>query len=221
MKNNATPPSQLLKKSPVSVSGKLRKEQKRKRRIAGTFPATILIDKQEGHPFTFANLEGDSPKFVPWSVITKRADLRPYGDYTLEGYERQVAIERKSLSDLYQTISQGRDKFVRELERLATLEYAAVIIEAGWRRILEEPPEMAKLLPRVIIRSVMAWTIRYPNIHWWPCESRRMAEGVCFQLLRWYWCELHVCAWCGKEHINGPENCEKVDDGREPCLMGI
>lgn len=60
----------------------------------------------------------------------ERATLRE-GDYSARGLEGRVAIERKSVSDLVGSLTHGRERFVRELERLATYDFKAIVIEGS------------------------------------------------------------------------------------------
>lgn len=55
-------------------------------------PFIIAIDDREKEPFAF-----------PGNVQTRICHL-PFGDYSLVGYEHRVAIERKSIADLCQTL---------------------------------------------------------------------------------------------------------------------
>lgn len=82
-------------------------------------PFVILIDSREQWPWTFA---GD--------IATERRGLRA-GDYSVVGYEGELAIERKSLDDLLATLSWGRERFDREIEKLAKMRRACIIVEAA------------------------------------------------------------------------------------------
>lgn len=148
-----------------------------------TFPASILIDTREQRPFAFDTIPADAEAGGGlWQVPTERHTLAS-GDYSLAGHELKVAVERKSLADLYSTISQGRARFVRELERLAAFDFAAVVIEADWTAIIDKPPRRSKLPPRIVYRSILAWQQRYPRVHWWDCPSREFAEVTTFRIL--------------------------------------
>jgi DNA excision repair protein ERCC-4 len=148
----------------------------------GRFLGTVVIDTREQLPYSFAGIEcdqadGGGPLKVPTVVATLTS-----GDYSLLGYESRVGIERKSIEDLYSTIGQGRERFERELERLADYDYAAVVIEATWPDILSSPPRHTKLPPKTVYRSILAWSVRYP-IQWWAMGNRRLAEITTFRLL--------------------------------------
>lgn len=147
------------------------------------FPGVVVVDTREQQPFQFANLRADADRGGrPLRVLTVRSTL-VQGDYSLLGFESRVALERKSLADLYSTLGQGRDRFVAELERLANYDVAGVVIEADWNQILTEPPPFSKLKPKTVYRSILAWTQRYPRIHWWLMGSRRLAEVTAFRIL--------------------------------------
>jgi hypothetical protein len=105
------------------------------------------------------------------------------GDYSLRGYEARVAVERKSLQDVYHTLGQRRACFERELARLNEMEFAAVVVEASWEAILREPPGRSRLRPKVVYRSVLAWGQRYPRVHWYTMGNRRLAEVTTLRIL--------------------------------------
>ena len=85
----------------------------------------IIADTREQAPWTF---EGQGIEVV-------RAKLDA-GDYSVEGLEKRVAIERKSLDDWTGTVMRSRQRFYRELDLLRAYEFRCVIIEAGVREIL-------------------------------------------------------------------------------------
>lgn len=168
------------------------------------FPRTILVDTREQLPLVFSNIApaGDETEDgqwrtpylfdqVPadvqlgggvWKVKTERMTLAS-GDYSLDGYATAVAVERKSKADLFHTISQGRDRFIRELERLNEMTFAAVVVEAEWSEIMSDPPAHSRLSPRTIWRSVLAWQQRFPRVHWLMCPDRGFAEVATFRVL--------------------------------------
>lgn len=85
----------------------------------------IIVDTREQAPWTF---EGQGLELV-------RAKLEA-GDYSIEGLEHRVAIERKSLDDWTGTVLRERSRFYRELELLRAYDFRAVIIESGVREIM-------------------------------------------------------------------------------------
>lgn len=147
-------------------------------------PYPIIVDTREQAPYSFAGIQSDAKEGGGnYAVEVHRRGLGS-GDYSVAGLEEIVAVERKSLQDLYGTIGQGRERFVRELERLSEFRYAAVVIEADWRQIVFDPPDHSRLTPRAVHRSIVAWAQRYPRVHWWPCPDRRFAELTTFRILK-------------------------------------
>lgn len=152
----------------------------------GAFVLPVKQDTREQSPYSFEGIGWDaSDSGGPGKTLTietVRGTLKS-GDYSLVGYESRVAVERKSLADLYGTLGQGRDRFERELVRLSQMEFAAVVVEATWPEVCAEPPEHTKLPPKIVFRSVVAWSVRYPTVHWIPAGPRRLAEITTFRLL--------------------------------------
>lgn len=152
-------------------------------------PFRVAIDTREQLPYRFENLKADAnrrykPLLVPTVIETLQS-----GDYSIEGLENQVAIERKSKDDLFGTLGRGRDRFEAELERLAGYQFASVVVEAEWSSIFE-PHEYSELNPKTIFRSVLAWQQRYPVIHWNFLPNREYAEAATFRILERFWKEV-------------------------------
>ena len=88
-------------------------------------PVRVIVDTREQAPWTF---EGQGIQ-----TVRRKLDA---GDYSLEGLEHRVAIERKSLDDWTGTVLRDRARFYRELELLRAFDFRAVVIEAGVREIM-------------------------------------------------------------------------------------
>lgn len=147
-------------------------------------PFQIFIDTREQAPYRFTGMQDDNgrPLIVP--LITDVALAS--GDYSIAGLEDRVAIERKSLSDWFQSIGRERDRFEREMQRLAEMKFAAVVIEGDWESILLRPPNSTQVSPKVASRTIASWSIRY-GVHFYPTMNRRHAELWTFSLLSMFW----------------------------------
>jgi hypothetical protein len=157
--------------------------------VDGQAAFTVAIDQQEKLWYTFAGMTADAADGGgSFRVPFRRIHLKT-GDYSLIGHESEITVERKSLADLYKTIGRERERFERELARMAPFEFAAVMIEAGWEEILTRPPEHTQTKPKTIYRSVIAWQQRYPAIQWWAVEGRELAEVTTFRILERFWKE--------------------------------
>jgi hypothetical protein len=146
----------------------------------------VLIDNAEQLPYSFAGIAADAAAGGgTWQVRTERVNLDT-ADYTLDGCASRVAVERKSLADLFGTIGKGRGRFIRELERLADYTFAAVVVEAEWSTVVNTPPMHSRLDPKTVYRSVLAWQQRFPRVHWWFVPGREWGEVTTFRILERY-----------------------------------
>lgn len=156
---------------------------------AGVFVPVVVIDTREQDPFAFEGFDRDASEGGgPMTVVTVRGTLKS-GDYSLVGFEDQIACERKSRQDCYGTIGQGRDRFERELARLNEMPWSAVVVEDSLQHLIESPPVHSHLDPKTVFRSVIAWQQRFPRVHWMFCDSRRLAEAYTLRALERFWRE--------------------------------
>ncbi len=146
-------------------------------------PFTILVDNREQAPYRFAAI----PRIFGYSMARVERVYLPTGDYSVAGLETRFAVERKSAEDLFGTLGQHRQRFEAEVQRLSEMDFAAIIIEADLREIWRPadywPEWRSRLLPKSIEGTLVAWSIRYPRVHWWTVGSRYAGEirtfGVC------------------------------------------
>lgn len=68
------------------------------------------------------------PPFPEGVVIERR--MMKEGDYSTPALVDVARIERKSASDFASTITWGRERFDREVERLRAIRFKAVVVEA-------------------------------------------------------------------------------------------
>ena len=191
-------PTQPESIAEVAVTSRQQHEAKLKDMPADQFsefvtcPFTVVVDSREQAPFRFSNFKSDAKQHnKPIIIRTVRKGLKT-GDYSIEGHEDQIAIERKEFGDFYNCCGQDRERFQRQLERLNEIKVAAIVVEAGLNSVVTGHPQ-SRLNPKTVFRSVIAWQQRLPNINWWFCYSRRLAEAVSFRILERYWKELEKC----------------------------
>ena len=149
----------------------------------------ILIDQREKQPWTFKEIFRQYPES---NIQTKTARLLT-GDYTLEGYEDRIAIERKSPRDIFMTLQQGFSRFDCEFARMDKMESAWIVVEAPLARYAGgNGADYYQMLSCVhkknhVFRGMMNLMIRYPGIKWKFCQSPEEAEWFAFlQLLNFY-----------------------------------
>lgn len=143
-------------------------------------PWVIVRDTREQAPFAFQNVDEN---FDVIHVVDKALDT---GDYSIAGFENRITIERKSVSDFYQSIGADRERFEREAERLAKMEFAAIVIEGNWKDIWDERPSTIQMSAKSATHTILSWQVRY-GIHFHLSEHRRHAEIATFHLLRHFW----------------------------------
>ncbi len=90
-------------------------------------PVRIVIDTREQEPYSF------DPRLA---AVVRRA--LPTGDYSVEGLEQRVAVERKSLDDFVSTVIHSRARFRAELRILGGYRAACIVVEAGLADILQK-----------------------------------------------------------------------------------
>ena len=139
-------------------------------------PIPILVDTREQLPFEFSE---------PHYVVVK-GTLKS-GDYSLVGFESQVAVERKSLQDFIGSITQGRDRFERELERLRGYAFARVVVEGSIADVLAKRYR-SNASPQSVIGTAFAFDARYCPVVW--AGNREMAQRMTAAWLRRQWLDL-------------------------------
>ena len=100
----------------------------------------------------------DTREQTPWSfdVPTLRACLQT-GDYSVAGLEHSVAIERKSLADLVGSLTAGRERFLRECDRLMAYRYRAIVVEGSAEQVWGQAYR-SSVSPQSVIASTLAIT---------------------------------------------------------------
>ena len=83
----------------------------------------VLVDTREREPFA---LHANHPN---WIGGERRVALRT-GDYTVEGMESLLCLERKSLPDLVACTVTYRRRFLAACARLARCQWKAIVVEA-------------------------------------------------------------------------------------------
>lgn len=111
----------------------------------------VLVDTREQRPLSFPTLrvERTTLETADYSVRVRNFDLRDV-----------VLVERKSVSDLVSSLGKGRDRFERELRRLATVRWPFLVIEGDWKE-LAAGTQYSGLTPRQIVSPLLAWQMKY------------------------------------------------------------
>lgn len=123
---------------------------------------TIIIDTREQLPYCF-----DTEKVN----VTKKALTA--GDYSLLGYENQIAVERKTLDDFAQTVIRGKERFNKELQKLVNYEAACIVVE-GDLKDLATGRYSSGASPASIIGNLTSICVDW-GIPVYCCSTRQLA----------------------------------------------
>ena len=136
-----------------------------RRALASGF--TIHVDTREKYAFRFAGRD-----------VSLVAHANQAGDYGVRDGERWLAVvERKSIEDLIKCLSDGTLAF--QLQALAELPLAAVVVEGRYPKLFEVPRVAEGWLADVLARL----QIRYREIPIVFADSRKFAEEWTYRFL--------------------------------------
>lgn len=163
-------------------------------------PFRVLVDSMEQKPYLFAGLRLDSGNEVFVPTETRALGVRvgdfyqPMGDYSIEGMQGLVHIERKSIEDCQSTIlgwGGRRERFEKELAVLSSMPWCAVVVEGTMDQVVStiqqrESKKTVFELRKILLHSMIAWQSDY-RVPWYFCSSRSWAEYTTFRLLVRSW----------------------------------
>lgn len=141
----------------------------------------IVIDTREQNPYKFGKIP----------TIVKKLDS---GDYSIEGLEHLVIIERKSQLDFYGSIGNGRDRFVRMWDRLLEHQFLGLIIECNEFELLLPEVTYSEIEKNSVYATIISFEIKR-GIHVYY-GNRRM-------------CALKIANWLLVFHKNYTEKMRK------------
>jgi ERCC4-type nuclease len=132
----------------------------------------------------------DTREQTPWSFRSGRVEVvrgtLASADYSLAGWEGQVGIERKSMRDLINTLGpDNRDRFKRELGRLAGYRYAEIMVEGCMHDVLAGQWH-GGMRPDHVLALLVALKVEYPAVRVTMAGDRatseRLAEATLLRL---------------------------------------
>ena len=139
--------------------------------ITGKVPKpVVLVDTREQNPFELS-------RFDNW-IRGERVATLETGDYSIEGMEHLVCLERKSLPDLVGTLMQNRQRFFRQLERMQAFPHRAIIVEASYEDV-KSPYSFADAVeahPNGVSGSLDALEVKFGVPVIYTSRNRALAE---------------------------------------------
>lgn len=155
-------------------------------------PFTILVDARENARYWFAGLHQDAGDGGGRLVVPLEYATLNTGDYTIAGddptgvpWASLVCVERKSFEDLISTIAGERERFEAEHARMASMEFAAVVIEATWKEIMLRP-HRSSINRKSVYRTWLSWQMQF-GVPWVTLGDRGLAEVTTFRILEKFW----------------------------------
>ena len=104
------------------------------------------------------------------------------GDYSIPGFEDEVAIERKELSDLMGCLTHDRERLQRELERLRGYQSAALLVEAPFA-VIKAGRYRSRMNPEAAVQSILSIMQRYRMPVFFAAD-RTAGEAFVYDFLR-------------------------------------
>ena len=156
----------------------------------------ILEDTREKKPWSFSF----------FGVEQKRVKVDT-GDYTIEGYEDIISIDRKrNIAELYQNLFKEYPRFKREMERMEEME-SYIVCEFPYSDVLDFPhsmplvwsskakkrmPMKLKFEAKDVIERMDMINERY-DVEFIYCDTRREAESTAFKRLKEFYEKTQEC----------------------------
>lgn len=142
-------------------------------------PLSVVVDTREQEPYVFASER---------IAVVRRALAA--GDYSLDGHETTVAVERKSLDDYVASVIYERERFLRELALLAKYELACVVVEATLEDVTAHRYRSGAH-PNSVVGATLAIIVDQ-RVPVYFCGDRQLACRIVEGILRRY--HKKVCA---------------------------
>jgi len=133
----------------------------------------VVCDTREQLPYEFSD---------DVEVVHEKLDT---GDYTVQGFEKVFAVERKSLPDLLKSITWERERFKREIIRSEELLGFAVVVESSLQDVLNWNYHR-EVHPNAVMGTVRNWK-KYHCVDFVWAGDRESAELETLSILRRWW----------------------------------
>jgi len=132
----------------------------------------MVVDTREQKPLF-------KPK--PWIV---EAGLNS-GDYSIQGFETVITIERKSIPDLLGTLGKGRIRFEKELNRMSEYKWKGLLIE-GLENDVYQPNDFSSMHPNSIYHSLAAIETKWGMCIYYAKDKKHARWWVLSRLCKLY-----------------------------------
>ncbi len=133
----------------------------------------IVIDSNEQQPYKFGKIP----------TIRKLLDT---GDYSIEGMESSIVIERKSQSDFYGSIvGDGRERLYNLMDRASGAGFKAYVIECEESVLMTPELTFSGINPHSVYATIASWEVKF-GFHFYYGDRRACAVKVANWLIVHY-----------------------------------
>ncbi len=132
----------------------------------------IIIDSREQKPLSFPR-----DKMVS-QVVRLKLDVGDYGFQFREGYRCKVFFERKSIPDLFSTLTSGYERFRREIMRAKNSEVELIVAIEGTISEVLKGHKHSKVKGLTILKTLSMLRAKYKISHQFYCSRKMMAKGI-------------------------------------------
>lgn len=132
----------------------------------------IVIDSREKNELLFPGI----------NTVVEKLDT---GDYSVSGYTNIITVERKSLGDLFQSVTWGRARFTKELLRMCSFTHKYIIVEASLATI-RQGYAYSKVNPEAVIGSLVSFSLDQ-GIHIIFADNQKQAALYTHKILYKFW----------------------------------
>lgn len=139
---------------------------------------TIIVDTREQHPW----------QFTEFTTAKRKLDT---GDYSIEGLEDKLCIERKNgIAEIATNIVETRFKDV--IDRMSKYDHAYILIECDYDQLMNYPKgsdvpkrlwDHIKITPGFILKFLTQLSVSY-NIHVLFCGNPEWAERTALSIMK-------------------------------------
>jgi ERCC4-type nuclease len=142
----------------------------------------VLVDTREQSPFDFT-------RFPNWIADQKKRKLT-VGDYSVQGMEDLLTIERKSLSDLITTLMQQRPRFFNLCEKMTKYRWRALFVEASYEDIKSPYGDYTQAHPNAVSGTLDALEAKFGIPVVYTSQYQALAEEKAAS-----WLSKHFTYW--------------------------
>ena len=107
------------------------------------------------------------------------------GDYSIQGFENVITIERKSIPDLLGTLGKGRIRFEKELNRMSEYKWKGLLIE-GLENDVYQPNDFSSMHPNSIYHSLAAIETKWGLSVYYAKDKKHARWWVLSRLCKLY-----------------------------------